>query len=149
MIERASRTGYLIFAGLFALGVLAQVFLVGLSLLGGRPSWEEHIGLGHSLAGPLLFMLILAYTGRMPRPIKPLTWATFGVYLVLADIVIFMREVAPLAAALHPVLAMVLFALAAHLPVRAWRIVRRPAAETAQAATEGEIPGAPRSERAA
>ena len=146
MRVRVSRAAYLVFSGLFAVGVLTQVFLVGLSLLGGRSSWEEHIGLGHTLMGPLLFMLVFAYAGRMPSPIKPLTWATFGVYLVLADFVIFLRDVAPFAAALHPVLAVVLFAMAVRLPMQAWEVLRAP---LGLATAADEASGLPPSQRAA
>src|SRR5215203_2144829 len=101
---KISRYAYATVASLFVIGILTQVFLIGLSLLGGRPSWQTHIGLGHSLSIFALLMVILAYTGRLPRPLKPLTWLNFGVYILLADVVIFMRGSAPLVAAFHPVL---------------------------------------------
>jgi hypothetical protein len=148
-MERISRIGYLAMSSLFALGVLTQVFLVGLSLLGGRPSWEEHIGLGHTLGVPLLLMLILAYAGRMSSPVKPLTWIALGTYLVLAEFVIFLRDSAPLAAALHPVLAVVLFALTAQLPMRAWRQVSSSVDRTAVATEESNTPGVSPPQRAA
>lgn len=139
MVERASRIGYLSLATLLAVGVLTQVFLVGLSLLGGQPSWEAHIGLGHSLSLLVLLMLILAYMGRLPSPIKPLTWITAGVYVLLADVVVFLSDSVPFVAALHPVLAVLLFALAAHVSVRAWRLVNQPGGERAQAGPEPDV----------
>jgi hypothetical protein len=69
-------------------------------------------------------MVIQAYTGQLPRPLKPLTWLNFAIYILLADVVIFMRESAPLVAALHPVLAVLLFGVAVSLALRAWRLVR-------------------------
>jgi hypothetical protein len=104
-----SRYLYTVVAWLFVAGILTQVFFIGLSLLGRRPSWESHIGLGHMLGGAPLLMIILAYVGRLPRPMKPLTWLALVVYILLADVVIFMRESAPLVAAFHPVLAVLLF----------------------------------------
>jgi hypothetical protein len=47
MRNRISRYLYLVLAWLFVLGILGQVYLVGLSLLGGRPSWPDHIDLGY------------------------------------------------------------------------------------------------------
>jgi hypothetical protein len=119
-----SRNMYTIAAGLLVAGILTQVFLVGLSLLGGQPGWPTHIRLGHSLGIAPLLMIVLAHTGRLPRPMKRSTWLSFAIYILLADVVIFMREVAPVVAALHPVLAVLLFGVAAPLPIRAWRLVR-------------------------
>lgn len=133
MVRNVSRYGYLIAAVVFVLGVLAQVFFVGLSLLGGRPSWGAHIALGHSLLLVALLLVLLAYLGRMERPVKPLTWVNLVVYLLLADFVVFLRGVAPFAAALHPVLALILFAVAAMLVSRAWRAVRSPKLEASRA----------------
>jgi hypothetical protein len=121
---RFSRYGYAVAALLFVVGILAQVFLIGLSLLGGRPSWQTHIGLGHGLAIAPLLMVVLAYAGRLPRPMKLNTWLVLAIYVLLADVVIFMRGLAPLVAALHPVLAVLLFGLAGFLAIRAWRLVR-------------------------
>ena len=122
--SRISRYAYATVAWLFALGILTQVFLIGLSLLGGQPSWQAHIGLGHSLSILALLMVILAYTGRLPRPMKPFTWLNFAIYILLADVVIFMRQSVPLVAAFHPVLAVLLFAVNGFLAVRAWQLVR-------------------------
>jgi hypothetical protein len=133
------RVLYLIAAGLFVLGLLAQVYLVGLSLLGGRPSWESHIGLGHSLGGAALLMVVFAYLGRLPRQMKSLTWTAFVTYILLADIVIFMRDSAPLAAALHPVLAVLLFAVTATLAIRAWQLVRKPQVDMAVAGERSAV----------
>jgi hypothetical protein len=124
---RLSRYAYVGATWLFVAGILMQVFLIGLSLLGGRPSWQTHVGLGHGLAGLVLLMIVLAYMGRLPRRMKSLTWLAFAIYVLLADIVIFMRASAPLVAALHPVLAVLLFGVSGHLALRAWRLVREPA----------------------
>ena len=124
MVSRIGRIVYAVVVSLFLVGLLAQVYLVGLSILGGRPSWNAHIGLGHGLGLLGLLMLVSAYLGRLPCPLKPLSWLSFGVYILLADVVIFMRSSAPLVAALHPVLALVLFGLMAALVSRAWGVVR-------------------------
>lgn len=121
---KRSRYAYAAAAWLFAAGILTQVFLIGLSLLGGRPSWQTHIGLGHGLAIAPLMMIVFAYIGRLPRPMKPLTWLALVVYVLLADVVTFLREMAPLVAALHPVLAVLLFGVVGFLAVQAWRLLR-------------------------
>ena len=95
-----------------------------MTVVAGEISWESHIGLGHMLAFPLLILLISMYISRIPRYMKRLTWVLFGVYVLQADIVIFLREQLPLVSALHPVLALVDFALALSLAELAWRLTR-------------------------
>lgn len=114
-MRRIAGTAYAIFSWLFVAGVLIQVFLAGLVVVARRATWENHIGLGHALGLPLLIMLILMYVGRLPRRVKRLTWILFAVYVFQADVVIFLRESVPFASALHPVLALIDFALG-------WRI---------------------------
>ena len=135
MAQKIGRYGYLGMAALFAAGIMTQVYFVGLSLLGGRPSWNDHIGLGHGLGFLALLLVILAYVGRQPRGTKNLTWATFAVYVLLADVVIFLRGTRGAVAALHPVLAITLFALVVTLLVRAWRSVK----EESPAATRTDM----------
>ena len=88
---KGSRWVYLAASGLFLLGVVTQVFLAGMVVVASRMSWNNHIGLGHTLAGPLLFMLISMYLGRLPGPVKRLTWILFAVYILQADVLIFLR----------------------------------------------------------
>lgn len=123
---RVSYYAYAVATWLFVVGILMQVFLIGLSLLGRQATWQIHIGLGHGLAIAPLLMVVLAYIGRMPRPMKPLTWLALVIYVLLADVVIFMRDSAPLVAAFHPVLAVVLFGITGFLAIRTWRLVREP-----------------------
>jgi hypothetical protein len=121
---RVARYGYALVAWLFAFGILTQVFLIGLSLLGERPSWQSHIGLGHGLAIAPLLLIVFAYVGRLSRSIKLLTWLALVVYVLLADVVIFLRGSVPVVAALHPVLAVGLFGLVGFLAVQAWHLLR-------------------------
>jgi hypothetical protein len=111
-MDKVSRYIYLVAACLFLAGVALQVFLAGMVVVALRMGWSNHIGLGHFLAAPLLVMLVSQYPGRLPRRMKQFTWLLFGVYVLQADVVIFLRAQAPVVSALHPVLALVDFALA-------------------------------------
>jgi hypothetical protein len=124
--SRISRYLYTAVAWLFVAGILNQVFLVGLSLLGRQPSWVTHTELGHSLIGAPLLMIILAYVGRLPGPMKAFTWLASSLYILLV-VAVVMRESAPLVAAFHPVLAVLLFGTVGFLAIRAWRLVRESA----------------------
>jgi hypothetical protein len=130
---KVARYVYAVAAWLFVFGVAVQVFLAGMVVVAARMGWGSHVGLGHMLAGPLILMLISMYLGRQPRNIKWLTWGLFGAYVLQSDILIFMRGVAPVAAAFHPVLALVDFALGFALARQALplarQVTRQPALE--------------------
>jgi hypothetical protein len=99
-----------------------------------------HNGYG-LLLGPVTLLIILpAYLGRLPSPVKLFSWLSFAIYfamLVLANA----RQSAPFAAALHPVLAIILFAITISQVIQAWRAVREPLSAAAQRASQPEIVG--------
>jgi hypothetical protein len=86
--------------------------------------WDNHISLGHMLALPLLFMLVSQYPAHLPRRMKGLTWMLFGVYVLQADVIIFLREDLPVVSAFHPVLALVDFVLVLSLARAAWPLLK-------------------------
>ena len=121
---RIARTIYTGAAWLFVVGVLLQVLMAGMVVVSRQISWTNHISLGHLLAVPLLFMLVTMYLGRFPRQIKTQTWVLFAVYIIQADILIFLRLSAPLLSAFHPVLALIDFALGYALARQVMTIAR-------------------------
>ena len=123
-MRKISRIVYLIASWLFLLGVIVQVFLAGMVVVAGQSGWENHIGLGHSLGLPLLIMLITVFLGGMPRRMKRLTLMLFVVYLLQSDVIIYLRDSAPIVSALHPVLALADFALGHTLALQAWPLVK-------------------------
>lgn len=132
-MTKASRIVYLAASTLFLIGVSIQVFLAGMVVVALQMGWSNHRDLGHGLALPLLVMLITVYLGRFPRRTKWLTWLLFAVYVVQADVLIFLRVSLPVVSAFHPVLALVDFALAASLIYQAWISVRDTQQQTAGA----------------
>jgi hypothetical protein len=139
-MEKVSRFAYLVAAWLFLAGVVVQVFLAGMVVVSLRMGWANHIGVGHSLAGPLLVMLVSQYLGRLPGSMKWLTWLLFGAYVLQADVIIFLRFQAPVIAAFHPVLALVDFALGLALARRAWLLAKQVQAPAASVLPELETP---------
>ena len=121
---KVSRMLYMLFAWLFVAGVMTQVFFAGMTVVAGRWSWTNHAGLGHFLALPLLIMLVTMYIGRLPGRMKRLTWLLFLVYVLQADVLIFLRVSAPVLAAFHPVMALVDFALGLMLARQATALMR-------------------------
>jgi hypothetical protein len=129
-MAKVSRYVYLCAAWLFLTGVVAQVFLAGMVVVAGKMGWDNHIGLGHWLAFPLLVMLITLYLGRLPPSMKWMTWLLFGAYVLQADVLIFLRVQAPVLSAFHPVMALADFALGLTLARRAWPLARQAQAQT-------------------
>lgn len=121
---KVARMLYWVFAWLFVIGVATQVFFAGMAVVANRWGWDNHIGLGHTLAAPLLVMLVTMYLGKLPGRMKRLTWLLFGVYVLQADVLIFLRASAPVLSALHPVMALVDFALGLALARQARVLVR-------------------------
>ena len=138
---KASRTVYVIAAWAFVIGVLVQVFFAGMTAVAGRWGWDNHISLGHFLAVPLLVMLITAYVGKLSGHMKRLTWLLFGVYVLQADVLIFLRASAPVLSAFHPVLALIDFALGLMLAQQAMAIVRADKTAAAPQSQPESIPG--------
>jgi hypothetical protein len=134
-MTKISRIIYLAASSLFLIGVTLQVFLAGMVVVALEMGWASHRDLGHTLALPLLVMLATAYLGRLPRNMKWMTWLLLAVYVIQADVIIFMRDSLPFVSAFHPVLALVDFVLAAFLVYQAWNLVRE-AREERMAATE-------------
>lgn len=140
-MSQISRSVYSLFSWLFVIGVVAQVFLAGMVVVAGQIGWNNHVGLGHSLGLPLLIMLLTAYLGRLPGSMKRLTWLLFGVYVLQADVLIFLRGSAPILSAFHPVLALADFALGLTLATRARRLASETAAEPGMPAGVRTTPG--------
>ena len=118
------RMAYAVMAWLFLVGVAVQVFFAGMAVVARQWPWTNHINLGHALAGPLLIMLVTMYLGKLPGRVKRLTWLLLGIYVLQADVLIFMRAVVPALSALHPVLALADFALGLALARQAMPLVR-------------------------
>ena len=123
-MTKVSRIVYLAASTLFLVGVSLQVFLAGMVVVALRTGWGNHRDLGHALALPLLIMLLTAYLGRLPSKIKWMTWLLLGVYIIQADVIIFMRASYPYVSAFHPVLALVDFGLGAFLVYQVWKLVQ-------------------------
>jgi hypothetical protein len=126
-----SRRAYLILASIFFLGVAAQAFFAGAGIFVGGSWMLWHIALGHLLTSPLplipLAMVILSFTGRLPRADKRLCGLLF-LLAMIQPVFLYLRGVAPILAALHPLNALLLFTLPLYLVMRARQLLRQTAA---------------------
>lgn len=122
----SSRVAYLGVAWGVVLAVLVQVSLIGLWLFAAQPTVYLHKELGHAITLMIIALLVLAFTGRFPAPMRLTTAALSAISVVQTEVFAFIPGSA--LRAFHPVLALVIFALAALLAHRALPVVReRPA----------------------
>jgi Family of unknown function (DUF6220) len=112
-------------AWLFVAAVLVQVFLAGLGIFDKTFGFDAHIEFGYTAIGLIaLAVLLAAIFARLPG--REIGWSLLLLVLyVVQTILPSLRSDAPFLAALHPVNAIVLFALAG---IIAWRSTRAAAA---------------------
>jgi hypothetical protein len=107
----------------FVLTIVVQVFLAGAAIanLGGSGVFATHIEFGYTVVGiAALLLLVTALVARRPRREIGIAAAIFVLYIVQTA-----RPAAkasmPAIAALHPVNALLLFALAAWYARAEWQ----------------------------
>lgn len=120
---------FLALVWIYLAGVLYQVFLAGSALFGPDRSFETHIGLGYLLHLVPIVLIVVALVARVG---SPLIWWTVALLVVqfIQPLLPIARGNLPWAAALHPVLALVIFWLGVTIGVAAWRLTREPAPAT-------------------
>lgn len=105
---RVARYAYLVAAWAFLAGVVVQVFFIGLGLFAGSQNLELHVTLGWILHLIPILMLGLAALARAGRT-RILHAAALAVTVFVVPILVILRDDLPVAAALHPVGALLAF----------------------------------------
>lgn len=119
------KKGFALLAVLFAISVVAQVFLAGLAIFVNPIHWLKHTGFVHLFEFIPVLMLILSFVGKMPRWAIGQSAALFGVIFVMY----FTANITPIfpwAAALHPVIAIGLFWMSIKIVPKAWSLAFKP-----------------------
>ena len=110
----------------YVVGILVQVFLIGIALFSAAHDFEPHIGLGWLLHLVPILLLIVAALARVGA--RLLWWsAALLVVQFIQPILATLRDDQPVVAAFHPVLALVIFWLAFTIGLKAWHLAREPA----------------------
>jgi hypothetical protein len=110
-------------AVVFVVAILVQVFLAGAALiqLGGSGDFRTHMDFGYTWVGlAALLVVVTAALARVGRRRIGLSVLLLVLYII-QTILPVARETLPAVAALHPVNAMLLFALATWFAWTAWR----------------------------
>ena len=110
-MSRAARYAYVVLACAYVIGLVYQVFLAGLGLFAGSSNWETHIGVGWMLHLVPILILAAAALSRAGR--RHWQWAlALALVVFVVPLFALMRDSNPEVAALHPVSALIAFALA-------------------------------------
>ena len=122
---RAARYAYAALALAFVVGILFQVYLIGLGLFDGPKNLELHRDFGWLLhLGPLPILVAAALARAGRRQI--LQTAALAVTFFIVPILAAIRADAPYTAAFHPVAAVLGFLLATVVARGATRLIRSP-----------------------
>ena len=136
---RGARYAFAALAWAFVAGVVLQVFFIGLALFAGSENLELHITLGWILHLFPILILAAAAVARAGRT-RILQVTALVVTVFILPILALLRADTPVAAALHPVAALLAFWLAIVVASEATRLAGAPdvdASSPAVPATEG------------
>jgi len=127
---RGARIVYVALTWAFVIGILLQVYFIGLGLFSSSDYLELHATFGWLLHLAPPFILLAAALARAGRS-RILLTAALAVLIFFVPILAAIRADAPLTAAFHPVAAVLAFALAVFVARRA---------RTLLGSTEAEAP---------
>lgn len=109
-------------AWLFVASIVVQVFLAGAAItqLGGSGTFATHIDFGYWIGAFALALLVTAVIARAGRPAISVSLGLLVLYVIQTLLPGFKGSI-PWVSALHPVNALVLFAVAVWYARRAWK----------------------------
>ena len=123
-LRRWFRRGYICVAILFVLCVIFQVFMAGAGILVAGFWLGYHAAFGYFIIFLPLLLLPLGLLARLPRSLNWLS-GLLAVLALIQPMLLWGKHLGlPLLAALHPVNALLLFALTLFLGGRTWSLVR-------------------------
>ena len=125
---RGARYAFVALAWAFVAGVVLQVFFIGLGLFAGSENLELHVTFGWILHLFPVLILLAAALARAGRT-RILQATALAVTVFIVPILATLRADVPLAAALHPVGALLAFWLAIVVARGATSLVRVPDGE--------------------
>lgn len=136
MVVSWARRAFFGVVWLYLIAIVFQTFLAGQALFTPERDFELHRTLGYLLHLTPILIVVLAVVARVGSTTLWWTGALFATVAV-QPLLPMLRDDMPWAAALHPVLALVIFWLTVVIGLRAWQLVRQPNSASATSATGG------------
>lgn len=121
---RVTRISYFFLSIMFTICIAIQVFLAGLAIFVNPVNWAKHISFVHLFELIPILMFVITFVGQMPRWARWQSAGLFGLVFVMyftANI----TSVLPVAAAAHPVIAMVLFGSSIKLTHLSFKLIKK------------------------
>jgi hypothetical protein len=115
---RWARYGYVLFAGIFVVCVLIQVYIAGMAVFIDPANWDLHTTFIHVFELIPAILLVLALLGKLSYILKLLPIVLFSLILVQYAIA---HRFGSLVGAIHPVNALVIFWIGIITTRMAWR----------------------------
>lgn len=122
-MSRSGRYAFLTLSVLFVLAVLEQAFLAGLGLFRSSGVWDIHVGIGHTVVVVPFVMLLVSWIFHLGRRLVQYSGLLLLGTVIQTSVFAVLREAAPVLAAFHPVLAVLLFAGGGLVVWYAWALV--------------------------
>ena len=109
-MRKIARYIYVAIAWLTLVGVIVPFFLAGMALFANRTYWSSHAGIGWLSGWPIVGLIVFGLLGWIPRRLT--AWLVgmtvlHAVHTVLPSL----QSDAPMAAAVHPLSALLLVAV--------------------------------------
>ncbi|WLD94642.1 DUF6220 domain-containing protein [Alkalihalobacillus sp. AL-G] len=104
---QVSRIAFLVSACAFTVCVVIQTFLAGMAIFDNPSHWTHHTTFVVWFQLIPIVMLILSFTGNLPKPIR---WQSVGLFVLIVPLQYISIHI-PGLGAIHPVIALILFAL--------------------------------------
>ena len=118
---RLSRIVYFYLAVVFAVCVAVQVFFAGIALFVDPAKWETHKIFIRIFEFIPIIMLIFSFTGKLPKSLRWLSFILFLLVMGMYATANLTRSI-PIAGAFHPVVALIMFWIAAKIIPASWRL---------------------------
>lgn len=107
-IVRVVRLIFALLAWVFLLCIVAQVFIAGLGVFAGADNWATHTAFVRTFAILPLILFVLTFAGAIRGELR---WLSLGLFvcIILQFVTATALSSVPAMAALHPVVALLLF----------------------------------------
>jgi hypothetical protein len=114
------RVSFLILAWIFVISIIGQTFIAGLAIFSHYSYWNTHTQFVVFFQFIPVLMLVLSFLGKLSKQIR---WQSASLFLLIVPLQYISINVDGLGA-IHPVVALVLFALAVNVIKKMRKLIK-------------------------